>query len=86
MLTFPDAPPLAAPGTEETLDVERQRQRRPLGLTAFLVPAWPTTHGSSCARTPRAAATCWRFINEDGEPAAWRSTSCRSTAVGHRRT
>ena len=70
MLTFPDAPPLAAPGTEETLDVERQRQT--LGPRAHGGPRRGRvrpTHGSSCARTPRAQPHVWRFINEDGEPA-----------------
>lgn len=68
MLTFPDAPPLVAPGTEEALDVERSGSSA-LGLTAVLVAAgaddaWIELH-------PNAAVEphVWRFVNEDGEPA-----------------
>jgi actin-like ATPase involved in cell morphogenesis len=68
MLTFPDAPPLVASGTEEPLDVERSGSSA-LGLTAVLVAAgaddaWIELH-------PNAAVEphVWRFVNEDGEPA-----------------
>jgi molecular chaperone DnaK len=68
MLTFPDAPPLAAPGTEETLDIERSGNSA-LGLTAVLVAAGEDDAWIELRPNAAVAPHVWRFINEDGEPA-----------------
>jgi actin-like ATPase involved in cell morphogenesis len=67
-LTFPDAPPLAAPGTQQALAVERSDSSA-VGMTAVLVAptadeAWIELH-TDTAVEPQV----WRFVNEDGEPA-----------------
>jgi len=67
-LTFPDAPPLAAPGTEQVLAVERIESST-IGMTAVLVSADADEAWIELRTDTAVEPEVWLFVNDAGEPA-----------------
>ena len=66
-ITFPQAPPVAAAGTDEVLEVARI-ENSPLGVTVALVA--PSDDDAWIELRTQAAveAVVWRTVSDDGEP------------------